>query len=328
MFKEEEEYDNENYGLEEIEEGDEKTLEMFMSSQQTQRKSLADIILEKIREKEGQEQAPEPEVQHKLDPKVVEVYQSVGQLMKKYTTGKIPKAFKIIPSLKNWEEVLYLTNPHEWTPQSYFQATKLFSSNLNSNMAQRFYSIILLPKIQADLKEHKKLHFHLYLALKKALFKPAAFYKGILLPICESGECTLNDALVLGSVLSKVSIPMLHSAAALLKIAQMPYNGANSLFIRVLLDKKYSLPVKVIDSLVDHFCSFMNDQRTLPVLWHQALLIFAQRYKTDINANSLHKEKLKKLLQFHYHRQITPEIRRELFQLSGGDDKSGERMVE
>ena len=38
-------------------------------------------------------------------PKVVEVYQQVGKIMSRYSAGKVPKAFKIIPNLKNWEEV-------------------------------------------------------------------------------------------------------------------------------------------------------------------------------------------------------------------------------
>ena len=46
---------------------------------------------------------------------------------------------------------------------------------------------------------------------------------------------------------------MLHSAAAILKIAEMEYNGANSMFLRVLLDKKYALPYQVVDAVVDHF---------------------------------------------------------------------------
>ena len=40
-----------------------------------------------------------------LNEKVVAVYKGVGQIMKRYTTGKVPKAFKIIPNLNNWEEV-------------------------------------------------------------------------------------------------------------------------------------------------------------------------------------------------------------------------------
>jgi hypothetical protein len=31
---------------------------------------------------------------------------SVGDILSKYRSGKLPKAFKIIPSLQNWEEVI------------------------------------------------------------------------------------------------------------------------------------------------------------------------------------------------------------------------------
>ena len=30
---------------------------------------------------------------------------SVGQILAKYRSGKLPKAFKVIPSLANWEDV-------------------------------------------------------------------------------------------------------------------------------------------------------------------------------------------------------------------------------
>lgn len=40
-----------------------------------------------------------------IKPELVELYKGVGKIMKRYTTGKIPKAFKIIPKLENWEDV-------------------------------------------------------------------------------------------------------------------------------------------------------------------------------------------------------------------------------
>jgi essential nuclear protein 1 len=46
------------------------------------------------------------------------------------------------------------------------------------------------------------------------------------------------------SVLRRSSLPVLHSAAALLRLAQLEYCGTTSFFIRVLLDKKYALPYK------------------------------------------------------------------------------------
>jgi len=69
-------------------------------------------------------------------------------------------------------------------------------------------------------------------------------------------------------------------------------SGPNSLFIRVLVDKKFELPYKVIDSLVFHFIRLSNtykaktrgDAAELPVLWHQSLLVFAQRYEYILNS--------------------------------------------
>ena len=56
---------------------------------------------------------------------------------------------------------------------------------------------------------------------------------------------------------------------------------------------------------------FLDESRRLPVIWHQSLLVFAQRYKKDITAEQ--KEQLKLLFKRQQHYQITNEIRRELF---------------
>lgn len=69
----------------------------------------------------------------------------------------------------------------------------------------------------------------------------------------QAGNCTLREAVILASIMAKCSIPMLHSAAAILKIAEMDYNGANSIFLKTLLDKKYALPYRVVDAVVFHF---------------------------------------------------------------------------
>lgn len=57
------------------------------------------------------------------------------------------------------------------------QATKLFVSNLNSRLAQRFLALVLLPRLRRDIKEQHKLHMALFMAMKKATYKPGAFYK-------------------------------------------------------------------------------------------------------------------------------------------------------
>ncbi|XP_077460127.1 bystin [Stigmatopora argus] len=293
---------------------DEKAIEIFMNKIPPMRRTLADIIMEKITEKQTEVGTVMSEVSgspmHQLDPRVVEVYKGVNKVLSKYRSGKLPKAFKIIPALSNWEQVLYLTDPDTWTAAAMFQATRTFSSNLKERMAQRFYNLVLLPRVRDDITEYKRLNFHLYSALKKALFKPGAWFKGILLPLCESGTCTLREAIIIGSILTKCSIPVLHSSAAMLKLAEMEYNGANSIFLRLLLDKKYALPFRVLDALVAHFLSFRSEKRVLPVLWHQSLLTLAQRYKADLASEQ--KMAILELLKLQTHPQISAEIRREL----------------
>lgn len=296
-------------------------------------RTLAAVILERLRASgaagggggESDEEAAAPA---DMDPAVAEVYRGVGALLARYKSGKVPKAFKIIPALSNWEEVLYLTRPEAWTPHATFQATRLFASNLNARMAQRFFNLVLLPAVRADVAANRRLHFTLFCALKKATYKPAAFFKGVLLPLCQAGDCTLREAVILSSVLMRTSIPMLHSAAALLKVAEMDYSGTNrracparrmhrlnffflrSFFIRVLLDKKYALPYRVLDALVAHFLRFADESRALPVVWHQSLLTFVQRYKRELAAAD--KERLRGLAGAQRHYLMTPEVLREL----------------
>jgi essential nuclear protein 1 len=293
-----------------IEEIDEAQLEMFLPANQPSRRNLADMIMQKIMEKEAKGPAAEEDTEA-LDPKLVTVYNQVGDYLGSYTSGKIPKAFKIIPSLKNWEQILLLTKPDKWTAQAYSVATRLFASNLNEKMAQRFFNTILLPKIREDIEVKKKLNFHLYASIKKAIYKPAAFFRGILLPLAAE-DCTAREALIMSSILSKVSIPVLHASVALLKLANMPYSGATTLFMKTLLDKKYSLPYRVIDTLTKYFVKFQQDQRRLPVIWHQNMLMFVQRYKNDLSLEQ--KDGLRAVLRKHTHPTITPEVRRELNQ--------------
>lgn len=51
-------------------------------------------------------------------------------------------------------------------------------------------------------------------------------------------------------------------------------------------------------------------QHKLPVIWHQCLLAFAQRYRNDITEDQ--REALLDLLLSHGHHSIGPEVRREL----------------
>ncbi|KAI9833719.1 MAG: snoRNA-binding rRNA-processing protein [Phylliscum demangeonii] len=303
--------------------------------------NLADLILEKIaaheaqgaglHEKDGRNGVDEAP---KLPPKVVEVYSKIGLLLSRYKSGKLPKPFKILPTIPNWEELLWLTRPESWTANACYEATRIFVSG-PALMTQTFLHAVMLERVRGDIHDSKKLNVHLYQALKRSLYKPAAFFKGFLFPLVRSGTGTLREAHIISSVLARVSIPVLHSAAALLRLCDMAAaqraisteaGGATNIFIRVLLEKKYALPYKVVDALVFHFLRFRGPDEAapaegdfgrhrLPVLWHQSLLAFAQRYRNDITEDQ--REALLDLLLVKGHAAIGPEVRRELLEGRG-----------
>ncbi|CAD7957084.1 unnamed protein product [Amoebophrya sp. A120] len=287
--------------------------------------SLADIVMQQLKERTEEltrlpneaTESTQNSAKHKneLSPKVIQVYTEIGKWLKTYKSGKMPKPFLVIPSLTNWEEVLCLTNPLDWSPNAMREAVKIFASQLNAKMAQRFFNLVLLPAVRSDMVENKKLNFHYYECLKKAMFKPAAFMKGILLPLALE-SCTLREAHIVCSVLGKISVPVLHASASLVRLAEFsPWYGTTAMFMAVLINKKYSLPYSVIDKLVDHFYSFLADERELPLVWHRCLLIFVQRYKGELNGEQ--RLKLKQLLKVHCHEKgIGQEVKRELLAIA------------
>lgn len=86
-----------------------------------------------------------------------------------------------------WPTLLLITAPENWTPHALLAATRIFASNLDPKQSQKFYRDILADRIRDEIMETKKLSVHSYMALKKALYKPAAFFKGVLFPLCEVG---------------------------------------------------------------------------------------------------------------------------------------------
>ncbi len=316
--------------------------------------NLTELILQRIAEKEALEASrnnnnfgpqqssfggPPGEDAVELPAKVVETFTKVGQLLCRYKSGPLPKPFKVLPTLPQWPDLLAITRPENWTPHTVYRATKIFIS-APAATGQHFCETVLLDRVREDIQENKKLNVHLYNALKAAFYRPSAFFKGFLFPLVQS-SCTLREAHIISSVLAKIKIPVLHSAAALLRLceicAEQTTNinseaaGAVNIFIRVLLAKKYALPYKVVDGLVFHFLRFRASkdadqsgsgsgttqvvalgakEAKLPVLWHQSLLIFAQTYRNEITEDQ--REALLNLLLVRGHKDIGPEVRREL----------------
>jgi essential nuclear protein 1 len=140
------------------------------------------------------------------------------------------------------------------------------------------------------------------MAVKKAMFKIGAFFKGFLIPLAENA--TTREAIIIGSILQKMSINALDVAAALVKMTSWEYKLGNGYFIKVLVSKRYTLPTMVLDELVNFFCKtgmsekqmaqdneYDEEQeddeeivKEMPVMWHQTVLALVQCYKMYFSA--------------------------------------------
>ncbi|URE21265.1 Bystin [Musa troglodytarum] len=257
----------------EIGEEDEKLLAAFMSTKSRPQLTPVAIIVQRIKKKEAEVTSEQP--LPKLDSSIIDLYKGL------YSVGKLLSR--------------YLTHPGH----------RIVGGCIVSNRTKKWVSKC------NDIRKNKRLRFALYQALKRSVYKPAAFFKGVLLPLCQEHALFRNQLslealfkkypflpfiqrivqlknLVVGVacnlVISLVDKPLLlmhefiivHSAA-LMKLAELEYCGTTSYFIKPFLGKKYALPYRVLDAVVAHFMRFLEDTRIMPVIWHQSVLAFVQR---------------------------------------------------
>jgi len=85
------------------------------------------------------------------------------------------------------------------------KAVQIFSGGMPPDMLESFYKNTLLPSIRKDIQDRHKLNVHYYQALKRALFKPGPFFKGLIFPLAK--DATAQEAVIVGSILNKVLTP-------------------------------------------------------------------------------------------------------------------------
>lgn len=269
--------------------------------------------------------AAQDEIQDKA---VQRVFKAIGMILKRYTVGPLPKAFRLLPLLERWQELILLTDPAEWSPCTILAATRIFTktTTTNDNIAQAFFQSILLPLFRAQVRREDtaRLHSMYYRAIRLATYRPAAFFRGFLFPLAcstgnddedEFGACTLREATIVASMMKIASFPARHAAVAIITISSFPCNPSTVLLLRTLIEKGYDLPYKAIDAVGAHFWGFysrvdpVRDGR-LPVAWHQSLLAFISRYGSGLLPAQI--VFLRRLVERHKHPLISPEILKEL----------------
>jgi essential nuclear protein 1 len=94
-----------------INEEDQKAYDKFTLNEPKQSRTIADIIMEKLTQKKTEIETINIDdnesrvMEVHLDDRIVNMYKQIGEVLSKYRSGKLPKAFKILPTLTNWEHV-------------------------------------------------------------------------------------------------------------------------------------------------------------------------------------------------------------------------------
>ncbi|PAA60468.1 hypothetical protein BOX15_Mlig022562g3 [Macrostomum lignano] len=257
-----------------------------------------------------------------LPDSVREHFESCRAVLSQYRSGKLPKPVKQLPHFSQWQELVELLDPNSWTAAAMCAVTKYFAAK-GKTQALQFFQGYLLPRCRDDIAEYRRLNFHLYSALRKALFRQREFFCGLLLPWARE-SISLPEATIIGGLLRRVSIPVKYAAPALHMLLQLPYSGGRAILIRVLLEKKYNLPDPVLGQALAHFVAMetdsadhLNEDGRLPVLWHQALLALVERYGDYLSGDE--RQRLLRLCRQHQHPEITPAVRQALGALQQRD---------
>jgi len=74
-----------------------------------------------------------------LKPKLLKILERTTLFMKVYRSGKIPKIIRILPSIKNFEEMLWLTRPDTWSNSAVYSITRSFLPKLDKKQMSRFF---------------------------------------------------------------------------------------------------------------------------------------------------------------------------------------------
>lgn len=67
------------------------------------------------------------------------MYEGVRDVLQKYRSGKLPKAFKMIPHLQNWEQILYITEPSTWSAAAMYQVININTLFFDKDLDGTFF---------------------------------------------------------------------------------------------------------------------------------------------------------------------------------------------
>ncbi len=107
-----------------------------------------------------------------------------------------------------------------------------------------------------------------------------------------------------------MSIPVITASVAMLKMMEMPPSIPIIHYLSAFLNKHYTLPKRVLTSLVEYLISFKEYEEELSVSWQNLFLTLVKQYGQSLD--EMAKGALHDLAKAKSHKLITPEILKHL----------------
>lgn len=247
------------------------------------------------------------------DPKLMEVYRTLADLLRIYQVGKLPKAMNILASqtVAGWQELIEVTQPNNWTPAALKAVTNLFVNTASDGKCRKFFHDVLLEQVRRLLEGEKKVHRNVWDALIAASRRPKPFVYAILLPMAESTEISRKEARAISYIVTRSRLPRAFSNQFLVYITRegVEVSPTKTLFIARFVAKGQVLAIAAIDGILSYFLAYRGIQEEQPLIWHQALFTFVKNYGAELLPNQ--RDELEDLMNIHKHK-IDDEIRRVL----------------
>jgi len=211
-----------------------------------------------------------------LKPKLLKILERTSLFLKVYKSGKIPKIIKLLPSLKNFEEILWLTRPDIWSDQAIFSITRSILPKLDKVQMSRFFSLVLTPRFQETIFNSSQYSIHIQKTIKISIRFSTVFLSSVFLPLCESKSCSVKEGAVLATIISKYHFNPSLLFSVLLRMLKPPITSIKCMIMRAILCKNYVVPHRILDSLVDFFV--LNRNKIFSSQFKTFFIVFFRNY--------------------------------------------------
>ncbi|KAH0788206.1 Bystin-domain-containing protein [Histomonas meleagridis] len=244
-----------------------------------------------------------------IEPKVKNLYIQLGKILRSFQGGKLPAAVNALATQKNityWLDLLYLTQPFKWTINALTSVTLTFQHYASVKRNTIYNEQILLEYVLDRLESPRPIPKTIMEPITIAARTPQSFLVGFLIPLSTETICPSKTAKFISTLIAQIKLPNTYANVFIDHLCKSDRSQVITLFLSRLISRSYALTISSIDAIYAYFLSYQGDSEQMPMIWHNAILEFVQKYGKNLLDEQ--KEGLTELVKTKSNPKITPQI--------------------